>query len=123
MGMPIEIEWVLLPPGDHRDRQAVYLASGDLHDVFSASGNVETINNLGELGQIINILDYEDELLYYKEWLGTENYNLERAGFDTGKVWGFALRAGFPGRRIAVGMGGPDGHLRDARSAGAGDAR
>ena len=21
MGMPIEIEWVLLPPGDHRDRQ------------------------------------------------------------------------------------------------------
>ena len=96
LGMPIEIEWVLLPPGDHRDRQAVYLASGDLHDVFSASGNVETINNLGELGQIINILDYEDELLYYKQWLGTENYNLERAGFDTGKVWGFAYGQASP---------------------------
>lgn len=96
LGMPIEIEWVLLPPGDHRDRQAVYLASGDLHDVFSASGNVETINNLGELGQIINILDYEDELLYYKKWLGTENYNLERAGFDTGKVWGFAYGQASP---------------------------
>ena len=123
MGMPIEIEWELLPPGDHRDRQAVYLASGDLHDVFSAGGNVETINNLGELGQIINILDYEDELLNYKVWLRNGELQPGAGRVRHRQGVGVRLRAGFPGRRIAMGMGGPDGYLRDARSAGAGDAR
>lgn len=95
MGMEIEMEWDLMPPADMRDREAVYLASGDFHDVF-APGSVESQKNLGALGQIINLLDYEDQLVNYKAWLGNENDNLTRAGFDTGEIWGFAYGQASP---------------------------
>ena len=101
MGMEIEIEWDMLPYGAYAERMPVYLASGDFHDVFDhrAAGNAdENLKKLGESGQVLNLMDYEEHLVNYKKWLSANpgNYNMERAGFGTDAVYGFSYGQASP---------------------------
>lgn len=91
MGREVEIDWKPVDYDSRLEADKLYLAAGKFEDVFVAQpGDQEIINQLGEAGLLVNIMDYEDLLVYYKPWL-EDNNNAARVMTSDGKMYGFAL--------------------------------
>jgi len=88
MGMKLNITWVNVPYRDYTEVTKVYQAAGQFHDIFIAIDQYQ-IQELGDNGLLVNLMDYKDQLKYYQDWLD-DNYNFERISTAEGKVYGFA---------------------------------
>ncbi len=88
MGMNIDIQYTMLPGAEFNERMNIYIASGDLHDVFATGGNWDLVDDLAEGGQIVNLLDYEDQLVNLLPRLEDNNGLKIAQGYEDG-IWGF----------------------------------
>ena len=91
MGCPVEIDWKPIDYDSRTEVDKLYLAGLKFEDVFVAQpGDQEIINQLGQAGLLVDIMEYEDLLVYYKPWL-EDNNNAARVLTEDGKMYGFAL--------------------------------
>ena len=90
MGKNLDIKWVEVPYDNRSEAMKLYMAGGQYDDVFIAQADKSQIQQLGDAGLLVNLMDYEDQLVYYKEWLA-DNYNREKLITADGAIYGFGL--------------------------------
>lgn len=92
IGMDLDITWKELAINDYAQKMSVYLAGNKYDDVFMVTGlgtdAIDWVNNLGEEGKIVNIMDYKDELKYFPKYL-EQNYGRQRVENAEGAIYCF----------------------------------
>lgn len=92
MGTDLDISWKELSINDYAQKMSVYLAGNKFEDIFMVTGlgtdAIDWVNNLGEEGKIVNIMDYKDELKYFPKYLD-QNYGRQRIQNAEGAIYCF----------------------------------
>ncbi len=92
MGMDLDITWKELAINDYAQKMTVYLAGNKYEDVFIVTGlgldAIDWVNNLGEEGKLVNVMDYQDQLKYFPEYLD-QNYGRQRVQNAEGAIYCF----------------------------------
>ena len=68
LGCKLDITWQVQPWNDFRSNESVALAAGDLADISTYSQG-PLVNGYGADGDVLNINDYADYLVYYPEFV------------------------------------------------------
>ncbi len=68
LGCKLDITWQTMPWNDFRSNESVMLAAGDLADVNTYSQG-SLVNEYGADGDVLNINEYADYLVYYPEFV------------------------------------------------------
>lgn len=68
LGCKLDITWQTMPWNDFRSNESVMLAAGDLADINTYSQG-SLVNEYGADGDVLNINDYADYLVYYPEFV------------------------------------------------------
>lgn len=91
MGCELDITWNPVDYDNRAEAMKLYMAAGDFDDVFIANQvTAEAIQQLGDAGLLVNLMDYQDQLNYYNEWLD-DNENREKLLTADGALYGFAM--------------------------------
>ncbi|MCL2043052.1 MAG: hypothetical protein FWG89_02820 [Treponema sp.] len=80
MGRPVEIRYTLIPGGDYGERAALLLAADDIDDFFQLPFLFDA-SRFARAGMFVNLLDYEDQLPRYFNYL--DQTPAGRAGVTT----------------------------------------
>jgi putative aldouronate transport system substrate-binding protein len=90
MGKNLDIKWVEMPYDGRNEAMKLYMAAGQYDDVFIAQADKSSLQQLGDAGLLVNLMDYKEDLTYYTPWL-EDNNNLQRLSSAAGAVYGFGL--------------------------------
>lgn len=90
LGCKLDITWNPVDYVNRTEAMNLYMAAGNFDDVFISQATQEVDQQLGDAGLLVNIMDYEDQLVYYKEWLA-DNHNLEKLQTADGAIYGFSM--------------------------------
>ncbi len=89
VGMTVEIEWEELAFGDFLERRNLYLAAGDFHDAFTTALTESAVQEAGDNGLIVDLMQYEQHMPYFVEnHLNTE-VNRRTAINADGRMYSF----------------------------------
>lgn len=88
LGCKLDITWVTKPWSDYRETEKTLLQAGDIKDVTTSTIG-QAINEYGEEGDILNLADYKDYMVYYPEYMAETNGGEHFAQNEDGSMYYF----------------------------------
>ena len=89
VGVELDITYQHLSWPEYIEKMGPYIAAQDFADIFLNIKGKDVINDMGDNGLIINVLDYEESIPNYIKFIQSGKYNRKKLSTPEGAIYGF----------------------------------
>ena len=88
-GVEFDITYLHSAWGEYLEKIGPYIAAQDFSDMFLVTKGKDVIDDLGDSGLIVNVMDYEESVPNYMKFIEGGTYNRQKVSTPAGAIYGF----------------------------------